>query len=83
GGATPRRGPRPRGGVGCKQTPPPPLIRPGRRGGAPTAEVWIADPGRAYLPRAGLHPIITRDIPTTRELEDRDTRRTTLYRITP
>ncbi len=44
------------------------------------AEVWIADPGRAYLP-AGLHPFARYDVPTTRELEDTDMRRTTLYRI--
>ena len=46
------------------------------------AEVWIADPGRAYLP-AGLHPFARYDVPTTRELEDTDMRRTTLHRIVP
>ena len=44
------------------------------------AEVWIADPGRAYLP-TGLHPFAHYDVPTTRELEDTDMRRTTLHRI--
>ena len=46
------------------------------------AEVWIADPGRAYLP-AGLQPFAQYDVPTTRELEDRDVRRTTLHRLLP
>ncbi|MFT8646296.1 class I SAM-dependent methyltransferase [Gluconacetobacter sp.] len=67
----------------CYENPMTEHILPWLRACARTAEIWIADPGRAYLPRAGLHPIITRDIPTTRELEDRDARRTTLYRVTP
>ncbi|GBQ21836.1 class I SAM-dependent methyltransferase [Gluconacetobacter sacchari] len=67
----------------CYENPMTEHILPWLRDAARTAEVWIADPGRAYLPRAGLHPIVTTDIPTTRELEDRDTRRTTLYRVLP
>ncbi len=46
------------------------------------AEVWIADPGRSYLP-AGLKAFARYDVPTTRELEDRDVRRTTLHRLLP
>lgn len=45
------------------------------------AMVLIADPGRAYLPREGLEAIATYDVAVTRELEDRDVRRTTLYRV--
>lgn len=45
------------------------------------ATVWLADPGRAYLPRAGLSPIATRAVPTTRELEDSTERVVTLYRL--
>jgi predicted nicotinamide N-methyase len=46
--------------------------------------VWIADPGRAYLPTASLDPLgIAYDVPTSRELEDRTTRHTVLYRLRP
>ena len=46
------------------------------------ATVLIADPGRDYLPRAALLPLgIAFDVPTTRELEDRDFRRCVLYRL--
>jgi predicted nicotinamide N-methyase len=45
------------------------------------AEVWIADPGRAYLPREGLAPIARTTVPTTRELEDRDVRDVTIARL--
>lgn len=47
------------------------------------AEVLLADPGRAYLPRAGLTPLLRRLVPTTRELEDREAREVTLYRLLP
>ncbi len=49
----------------------------------PMANVWIADPGRAYLPKDGLAPITTYRIETTLELEDRTSREVTLYRIAP
>ena len=45
------------------------------------AEVLIADPGRAYLPKAGLDPIARYSVPTTRELEDRDSREVTIHRL--
>ncbi len=45
------------------------------------AEVWIADPGRAYLPKAGLSQIGHYVVPTSRELEDRTERDVTLYRL--
>jgi predicted nicotinamide N-methyase len=45
------------------------------------AEVWLADPGRAYLPRAGLAPIAGYRVPTSVELEDRTERDVTLYRL--
>ena len=47
---------------------------------AATAEVWLADPGRAYLP-PGLPALACYDVPTTRELEDTTMRRTTLHRL--
>jgi predicted nicotinamide N-methyase len=48
---------------------------------AATAEVWIADPGRAYLPNTGLDPFASYRIETTRELEDRTNRDVVLYRL--
>jgi predicted nicotinamide N-methyase len=45
------------------------------------AEVWLADPGRAYLPRRGLAPIASYRVPTSMELEDRTERDVTLYRL--
>ncbi len=45
------------------------------------AEVWLADPGRAYVPRQGLSELARFDVPTTRELEDRDHRLVTIFRL--
>ena len=45
------------------------------------AEVWIADPGRAYLPDDGLHEFARYTVPTTLELEDRTSRTAVLYRL--
>lgn len=47
------------------------------------AEVWLADPGRAYLPQAGLLPIGTWPVPTSMELEDRRERVVTIARLLP
>lgn len=52
-----------------------------RRLAAEGAEVLLADPGRAYLPKAGMEAIARFSVPTTRELEDRDTREVTVYRV--
>ena len=56
-----------------------PWFRDMRRAGA---AVWIADPGRAYLPAGELTrfgPVY--DVPTTTELEDRELRATLLYTL--
>jgi predicted nicotinamide N-methyase len=45
------------------------------------AAVWIADPGRAYLPREGLSAFARYRVPTTLELEDRLEREVVLYRL--
>ncbi len=45
------------------------------------AEIWLADPGRAYLPPNGLHEIARYTVPTSLELEDHTHRRTLLYRL--
>ena len=56
-------------------------IMPWLIGMACSAEVWIADPGRAYLPRTGLTRFAAYQIETTLELEDRSSRDVALYRL--
>lgn len=56
-------------------------IMPWLRAEAAHAEVWIADPGRAYLPKAGLTAIGRWTVPTSLELEDRLEREVVLYRV--
>ena len=46
------------------------------------AEVWIADPGRAYLPKTGLALLARYRVATSMELEDRLEREVALYRLT-
>ncbi len=43
--------------------------------------VFLADPGRAYLPRQGLAPAARFRVPTTRELEDREEREVVVLRV--
>jgi predicted nicotinamide N-methyase len=57
-----------------------PWLRAMAAGGA---EVLLADPGRAYLPREGLAPISRHAVPTTLELEDRTLREVTLFSLLP
>jgi predicted nicotinamide N-methyase len=45
-------------------------------------EVWLADPGRAYLPKTGIAEMARIGVPTSLELEDRNFRETVLYRLT-
>jgi predicted nicotinamide N-methyase len=65
----------------CYEAPMTAHILPWLRAMARSAEVWLADPGRAYLPREGLAAFATYRVPTTLELEDRTERRVTLYRF--
>jgi predicted nicotinamide N-methyase len=66
----------------CYEAPMTGHILPWLRGlVAAGAEVLIADPGRAYLPKAGLDPIARYSVPTTRELEDREVREVTIHRL--
>ena len=53
----------------------------GRRLAARGALVLAGDPGRTYLPKSGLTALATYEVQTTRELEDREVRRTTVYRM--
>ncbi|MFN7001329.1 MAG: class I SAM-dependent methyltransferase [Elioraea tepidiphila] len=43
--------------------------------------VFLADPGRAYLPREGVSPVVRFRVPTTRELEDREEREVMVLRV--
>jgi predicted nicotinamide N-methyase len=45
------------------------------------ALVLVGDPGRSYLPRPRLEALATYTVPTTRELEDSEVKRTTVWRI--
>jgi predicted nicotinamide N-methyase len=67
----------------CYEAPMTGHIMPWLRDMARSAEVWIADPGRAYLPKTGLTPLAAYRIETTLELEDRTSRDVTLYRVLP
>jgi predicted nicotinamide N-methyase len=66
----------------CYEAPMTDHIVPWLRSMARTSEIWVADPGRAYLP-PGLEAFARYDVPTTRELEDRELRTTTLHRLRP
>ena len=55
-----------------------PWLRRLARGGA---LVLIADPGRTYAPLEGLELLATYDVPTLRELESVDQKRTRLWRL--
>jgi predicted nicotinamide N-methyase len=65
----------------CYEAPMTGHILPWLRQMALEAEVWIADPGRAYLPAEGLTAFARMTVPTTTELEDRPTREVTLFRL--
>ena len=66
----------------CYEAPMTGHIMPWLRRMAGQCDVWIADPGRAYLPRAELRAFATTyRVPTTLELEDRTEREVTLYRL--
>jgi len=67
----------------CYEAPMTGHILPWLRAMARTAEVWIADPGRAYLPGQGLTPFATYPVPTSLELEDRTERVVRLFRLAP
>lgn len=43
--------------------------------------VLLGDPGRSYVPRDGLEPLARYVVPTSRDLEDRDSRETGVWRL--
>jgi len=67
----------------CYEAPMTGHILPWLRAMARTAEVWLADPGRAYLPSEHLAELARYDVPTTIELEDRPLRTTRIFRLLP
>ncbi len=46
------------------------------------ATVLLGDPGRSYFPKSGLEKLATYNVQTTRDLEDREIRETSVYRLT-
>lgn len=45
------------------------------------ADVLIGDPGRSYFPREGLVKLAEYQVPTTRELEDMEVKKTAVWRL--
>jgi predicted nicotinamide N-methyase len=43
--------------------------------------VLLGDPGRSYFPKGGVEKLATYQVQTTRELEDREIRETSVYRL--
>jgi predicted nicotinamide N-methyase len=66
----------------CYEAPMTGHIMPWLRAMSRVAEVWLADPGRAYLPAKGLQEFARVSVPTLLELEDRTLREVGLYRLT-
>ena len=65
----------------CYEAPMTRHILPWLRRMAQTAEVWVADPDRAYAPREGAEPFARMVVPTTMELEDHTQRPVTLLKL--
>jgi predicted nicotinamide N-methyase len=65
----------------CYEAPMTRHILPWLRRMARRAEVWVADPGRAYVPREGAEAFARTVVPTTMELEDHTQRTVTLFRV--
>jgi len=45
------------------------------------ADILMGDPGRTYFPKTGLTHLASYNVPTTRELEDRELRETGIWRL--
>ncbi len=54
-----------------------------RRIAATGTLVLLGDPGRAYVPTSGLEQVARYTVPTSLELEDRETRDTVIWRLLP
>lgn len=44
------------------------------------ADIVVGDPGRAYLPKETLERLMTYEVPVSRDLEDAEVKRTTVWR---
>ena len=67
----------------CYEAPMTRHILPWLRTCARSTALFLADPGRAYLPAEALREFARYDVPTSLELEDRTLRTTVLYRLMP
>ncbi len=67
----------------CYEAPMTGHILPWLRRCAARATVLIADPRRAYVPREGRRELARMTVPTSRELEDSDSREVTLFQLQP
>ena len=47
-----------------------------------STRVLLGDPGRSYFPKSGVDRLATYHVQTTRDLEDREIRETSVYRLT-
>lgn len=45
------------------------------------AQVVVGDPGRAYLPKSGLQALATYQVAVTRDLEDSEVKKTTVWKL--
>jgi predicted nicotinamide N-methyase len=54
-----------------------------RRLAAEGATVLLGDPGRTYFPAGGVERLAGYTVPTSRELEDRDSRDGGVWRLLP
>jgi len=54
-----------------------------RRQAVRGASVLLGDPGRAYLPKSGLRERARYEVPTSRELEDRECRECVVWEVLP
>ncbi|MFO1119659.1 MAG: 50S ribosomal protein L11 methyltransferase [Rhodospirillales bacterium] len=54
-----------------------------RRRAAAGDDVLLADPGRAYLPTSGLEAVARYQVPTSRDLEGRDSRECVIWSVLP
>ncbi len=52
-----------------------------QRGRAAGTRVLIGDPGRSYFPKTGLTKLAEYQVPTTRELEDMEVKRTAVWTL--
>jgi predicted nicotinamide N-methyase len=67
----------------CYESPMAARIVPWLRHLARHAEIWLAEPGRAYAPREGFAPLACYEVPVLRDLESCTTRTTRLLRLLP